>query len=1020
MMARRLGRYEVGELLGAGGAGRVHRAVRLGPGNLRSPVALKVLHGDEQALYREARIGALLRHRHLVDVYEVGEVDGVVFCAMELCDGSLADHLPLPPRAVVEAGRQVCDALGYAHDALGLVHLDLKPANLLLREGRVKVADLGIAHAAGFDALGGLRGTPGYMAPEQLQGASMDPRMDVYALGRTLVELATGRGPTVAETLDFDALDPPTADDGDEVPAWLRPVVERCLDEDPANRWPDMHAVAEALQDVPLQGEGLHELFPPTAPAPATDPAPRDVIGRHELLARLCEALARPGIVLLRGLAGIGKSHLAAVAAARFDGPTVTLDLQSIPSPRALAAALGQALGIDGARPETVAHALRDLGDVLVVLDPLEHLTDAAEWLHGWHRTAPRARWLVVSRGAVPSLGALDIEVGPLAPSAARELLRVRAEARGVATDDDPSGRDRLLAALDGLPLAIELAAGRLGVLTMDELADHLDPHLLRSTSAGRHGTLTAALDASWELLTVDERAALVQLSVFVGAAEVEAALAVVVVAGSPLDALDGLVRSGLVRAASQRLSLLAPVRAWACTRRDGDAAEARHARWFARMSEDGAPPLAPGRPGSARPIELDDLFAAAAWRETDVAAAALLRADAVAEDAGRRDELIDAGCALLARPDLRGRSRGRVADAVGCALLPTARTDEAERWLLEAEHAAREAGDHRLLASVLVNRASLKHLQQQLLAEQAALTQAESAARHAGDVPLQVAAVVCLAHLALHDGQSAAAQRHAERAWQLAQRTHDSQARIAAAGALAQTLRRGGRLTEALEVYAAGLRLARKTGRRGDETLFLAHLGRGHLAAARPRRSLPLLREGQALARKLGHRVGEAYHTLALSCALARIGDPEADTQLETAARLAAELQHVTLGAQCEVERSRRALDAGRPDEASAWARRVLDRPSVHAAEAAEARILLGRVAWTRGEPAEAQLRRAVVWADRCGDAHPRARARAWLGRVIGGDEGRALLDEAEAVAGDVTEASDETRRLRAELARG
>ena len=131
-----IGRYTLKELLGQGGAGEVYRGVLSGPGGFRRDVAVKMLIENVLSLEREARLGGLLRHQHLVDVYEIGESSGRWFCAMELCKGgALTQHLPLPPRAVIEVGLQICDALQYAHEELGLVHRDLKPSNLLLSDG---------------------------------------------------------------------------------------------------------------------------------------------------------------------------------------------------------------------------------------------------------------------------------------------------------------------------------------------------------------------------------------------------------------------------------------------------------------------------------------------------------------------------------------------------------------------------------------------------------------------------------------------------------------------------------------------------------------------------------------------------------------------------------------------------------------------------------------------------------------------------------------------------------------------
>ena len=171
----RVGRYELGPLLGRGGQGEVFAATLRGPGEFELPVALKVLPPGASGLRREARIGGLLRHQNLVDVFEVGKDGDRWFCAMEQCDGSIADYAPLPARAVVEVGLAICSALQYAHDDLGLIHLDLKPENLLFHDGTIKVADLGISRARGFDWDGRIRGTPG---SDRAGLGAVEPRRD--------------------------------------------------------------------------------------------------------------------------------------------------------------------------------------------------------------------------------------------------------------------------------------------------------------------------------------------------------------------------------------------------------------------------------------------------------------------------------------------------------------------------------------------------------------------------------------------------------------------------------------------------------------------------------------------------------------------------------------------------------------------------------------------------------------------------------------------------------------------------
>ena len=239
-----VGRYELVRELGSGGAGTVFEAVFHGPAGFAKSVALKVVDHEHEALIREARLGAQLHHPNLVDVYALEEADGVWHLAMELVTGgSLRDLRPLPPRAAVEAVIQACAGLAYAHDAIGLVHMDIKPANLLLQGANVKVADLGIAHARGFLHDGQLRGTPSYVAPETLARRPVDGRADVWAIGVVLIELITGRA----------SLDPAM------VPS-LRPVLERCLTPDPAGRMASVADVGAALEALSLPGPGLVEV----------------------------------------------------------------------------------------------------------------------------------------------------------------------------------------------------------------------------------------------------------------------------------------------------------------------------------------------------------------------------------------------------------------------------------------------------------------------------------------------------------------------------------------------------------------------------------------------------------------------------------------------------------------------------------------------------------------------------------------------------------------------------------------
>jgi len=197
------GRYRLGELLGSGGVAEVYRAV---DERLERGVAVKLFRGDvAQELQRhedEMRTLARLNHPSLVTVFDAGTdpTTGHPYLVMELVEGStLSERLrlgALTSARTAEIGTAVADALAYVHGQ-GLVHRDVKPANVLISSGgRVHLADFGIARlvdSAHLTQAGDVLGTPAYFAPEQVSGEPVGPPADVYALGLMLLECLTGR-----------------------------------------------------------------------------------------------------------------------------------------------------------------------------------------------------------------------------------------------------------------------------------------------------------------------------------------------------------------------------------------------------------------------------------------------------------------------------------------------------------------------------------------------------------------------------------------------------------------------------------------------------------------------------------------------------------------------------------------------------------------------------------------------------------------------------------------------------------
>ncbi len=267
LVGRTLGsRYHIKTALGQGGMGTVYRAEDT---RLKRPVAIKTLNeqlrSDEEAsrlFLQEARQMAVLSHPHLVGVHDVTTLDGHNLMVTELVEGTsleswLETHGPLQVDDALVVAYQMAVAVQYLHDE-GVIHRDIKPANAVLEEGGgVKLIDFGLSRSLQklMDKGTQVRGTPAYMAPEQVRDTP-GPATDIYQLGATFYELLTGRLPAEPEGAGVIAYitepNEPITSHRQDLPAELVDIIHDCLEEDPDDR-PDAQTLSDRLAELHYQ-----------------------------------------------------------------------------------------------------------------------------------------------------------------------------------------------------------------------------------------------------------------------------------------------------------------------------------------------------------------------------------------------------------------------------------------------------------------------------------------------------------------------------------------------------------------------------------------------------------------------------------------------------------------------------------------------------------------------------------------------------------------------------------------------
>jgi len=943
-------RYRIERLLGEGGMGEVYEAF---DEELSITVALKTLRltgRTEAALPRLKLEGLLARaiwHPGVCRVFDVAvhdDADGATcFLAMELLHGpTLAERLResgrLPPDVVRQLAEPIAAGLAAAHEA-GVAHLDLKPANIMLvsdSEGeRPVVTDFGMARFAtpaesseSDSGSGAVAGTPAYMAPEQVRGETAGPAADIYAFGILLLEMLTGAPPFLGKSsLDtalkrlIEAPPLPSSRVPGLDPIWDA-VIGRCLALEPERRFARATDVIEALQGR----SPTAEMAMPDATRHLRDSLPQELdlfVGREAELESLDTAMAAGvRLVTLVGPGGMGKTRLAVHYARRhresWPGGVWLANLAEAHDANGIASAVAGSLGIPLGRGDAIAqlgYALAGAGRCLLVLDGFERVAAcAADTLGRWPDMAPGLRCVVTTRERLNLEAEVVLPVESLEVEAGVELFLARAEA--LRPGIEFAGNDRtavrsIVELIDAMPLAIELAAARIRVMSVVEILDRMQRRfqLLAGGRSAHHETLETTIEGSWELLTPSERNAWAQASVFEGGFTLESAEAVLVIdsgsIGSGLiDVLRSLVDKSLVRVvvpagesgpANPRFLLYASLQEFARARLSAAQARAvadRHGEWYARLgAADGIEALeGPGGVERWHRIEreLDNLTAACRRAARDGGArttADCFRATwAVLKLRGPFAALVELGHAVLLHLPA-GIEAAHVRLAMGEAGLFAGAHDAARVQLEAALSVAREASDPRLTGRILFILGRVDHDQARLAEALEHFEASVIALREANDRRFEgcvINAIGMTHHLA---GRIDDSRHHHEAALVIARELGDRRTEGVTLSNLGIFYQNIGRPEEARRHFEAALAIHRALANRRSEGITRLNLGSLATDVGNATEARPHLEEALAIARAIGARRSEGVAFAALGELLVDQGEwSEARDFLESA----------------------------------------------------------------------------------------------------------------------------------------
>lgn len=746
-----------------------------------------------------------------------------------------------------------------------------------------------------------------------------------------------------------------------------------------------------------------------------------DFIGRSDdlrALAALVDAGSR--LINLHGIGGSGKTRLALHYGWHWLGNFATgvwfCDLSQAHDLGSLVRAVAHGLQVPLGRAEAVAHlgqAIAGRGAGLVILDNFEQVAPLAEatlWV--WMRLAPRMRFLVTSREVLRLPGEQVLALGPLQRAEGVELFKQRAMGAGAnpaswGTHAQPV-LEALVDLLDGLPLAIELAAARSAMLAPSALLERMDQRFrLLTRGRGRterHATLRATLDWSWDLLNNSERDTLAQLSVFEGGATLAAIESTLSIGSmdSPglIDVLQSLVEKSFVRRGSNsRLAMLKTVQDYAAEalvnpgRFPGSGPQAlqqalqRHWRCFAshgpeRAVDDGCADLANLVSATRRAASAGDSAAAVGALEGAWAALRMRGPFALGVELSRSVEAV---------PDLDTRLRARVDGIAAWALRTSGRVPEARQRFESALLGARAAADVSNEALMLALMGDLHVNEGHIDEARMALQQAAAIAERLDARLLLCQIQASLGNLEDYLGHLDEAASRYEQVLSMARALRHRRWQAGALGNLGLVRDQQGRSAEARALYESALAAAREIGDRQWEGNNLCNLGLLLHLMGEPNAAQAALVQALETAREMGHTRLECVTSINLSLvAIAAGDDAAAEPLLDNALRIALDLRDRrtegqvlgNLGAlharQLRPDAARESIERG-----SALLEEVQDRLSQALLQCDRAEVLQ-----LTGAPAQARFAlhaaRAAAQAIRAGPQSELGHRLAWVERLI------------------------------------